>query len=109
MNSLEDQLRKLFPDHETENPPKEKKNTKFWIQDSPLLCKYEKRRGKPVTLIEGYNGAEKDFRILTQELKKMFGVGGSYKDEIILIQGDFRKEIMEFLEDNGFQVKRVGG
>ena len=56
---LQDQLRKLFPDHEPEdNTRPEKEENNVWLQDEPLLCKYEKRKGKPVTIIDGYNGAD---------------------------------------------------
>ncbi|MDC7993511.1 translation initiation factor [Altibacter sp. HG106] len=107
---LEDQLKKLFPDHEPE-PSEEQEETPstVWLQDDPLLCKYEKRKGKPITIIDGYNGAKSDFKQLAKELKTMLGVGGSFKNETIIIQGDYRKEIMEFLKDKGFRVKRVGG
>lgn len=110
---LKDQLQNLFPDHEPE-PDKEKdKNSEpaidIWLQDDPLICKYEKRQGKPNTIIENYNGAKKDFKKLTQYLKKACGVGGSHKNEIIIIQGDYRDEIMDMLRELGFDVKRVGG
>ncbi|HBY66998.1 MAG TPA: translation initiation factor SUI1-related protein [Flavobacteriaceae bacterium] len=105
---LQDQLKNLFPDHEVPEEPKEEKSN-VWLQDDPLHCKYEKRRGKPITIIDNYNGAQSDFKQLAKELKKMLGVGGSFKNEQIIIQGDYRKEIMEFLEDKGFNVKRVGG
>lgn len=108
MNSLKDQLKNLFPEHEI-SEEKKSKESNVWLQDEPLICKYEKRRGKPITLIENYNGAQKDFKILTREIKHLLSVGGSFKDEKIIIQGDFRNEIMVFLKEKGFRVKRVGG
>lgn len=105
---LSDQLKNLFPDHqEPEEPQNEESNV--WLQDDPLLCKFEKRKGKVNTVIAGYNGATSDFKILAKEIKTMLGVGGSFKKDEIIIQGDYRDRIMEFLKDKGFKVKRVGG
>lgn len=107
---LQDQLKNLFPEHTPEKTNEQpQKTSNIWLQEEPLLCKYEKRKGKPITIIEGYNGAKEDFKILTKELKITLGVGGSNKNEKIIIQGDYRKQIMEFLENKGFSVKRVGG
>ena len=83
---LREQLQKLFPDHKEEQLPEEAPSN-IWLQDEPLLCKYEKRKGKPVTLIEGYTGADADFKVLAKELKTHLGVGGSVKEEKIIIQG----------------------
>lgn len=105
---LRDQLKNLFPDHvETEVDKKESSNV--WLQNEPIICKYEKRKGKPITILEGYNGAQKDFKLLAKEIKTMLSVGGSFKDEKIIIQGDYRDKIMQLLKNKGFNVKRVGG
>lgn len=107
---LQDQLKNLFPDHEPKDTPKKVEDkTAIWLQNDPLICKYEKRKGKPITIIEGYTGAQSDFKQLAKELKTMLGVGGSFKNEQIIIQGDYRKQIMEFLQGKGFKTKRVGG
>ncbi len=108
MSSLKDQLSNLFPDHEPEETAQPEESN-VWLQDDPLICKYEKRRGKPITIIENYNGAQEDFKTLSREIKQLLGVGGSFKNEQIIIQGDFRNEIMAFLQEKGFNVKRVGG
>ena len=105
---LRSQLKMLFPDHQEEEVPEEVRPN-VWMQDEPLLCKYEKRNGKPITVIEGYNGADSDFKILAKELKIQLGVGGAVKNDTILIQGDYRDKIMVLLKEKGFKVKRVGG
>ncbi len=107
---LSDQLKSLFPDH-----IKEKINTsldnehELWMQDDPIICKYEKRKGKPITILEGYTGATEDFKKLAKEIKTTLSVGGSFKNDQIIIQGDYRNKIMEILQQKGFKVKRVGG
>lgn len=107
---LQDQLKNLFPDHQA--APDEEivvEAKELWIQDEPMICKFEKRKGKPTTIIEGYTGDQEDFKILAKEIKTKLSVGGSFKDESIIIQGDYRDKIMEILKLKGFKVKRVGG
>ena len=106
---LEDQLKKLFPEHEVSEEIVENKEKKLWLQDEPMICKYEKRKGKPITILEGYTGANEDFKALAKEIKTKLSVGGSFKDDKIIIQGDYRDKIMQMLKDKGFNVKRVGG
>ncbi|PIB31872.1 translation initiation factor [Olleya marilimosa] len=106
---LKDQLKNLFPDHKSETVEQQDKTSDIWLQDDPILCKYEKRKGKPITIIEGYTGATEDFKLLAKELKQTLSVGGSFKDDKIIIQGDYRDKIMAILKDKGFNVKRVGG
>lgn len=106
---LKDQLKNLFPDHKSETAEQPEETSDIWLQDDPILCKYEKRKGKPITIIEGYTGATEDFKLLAKQLKQTLSVGGSFKDDKIIIQGDYRDKIMAILKDKGFNVKRVGG
>ena len=112
---LQDQLKNLFPDHvskegdQSSAENKKKGANDIWLQDDPILCKYEKRKGKPITILEGYTGATDDFKKLAKELKTKLSVGGSFKDDKIIIQGDYRDKIMAILKEKGFNVKRVGG
>ena len=107
---LQDQLKNLFPDHVSEESTNvSETESDIWLQDDPIICKYEKRKGKPITILEGYTGATEDFKKLAKELKTKLSVGGSFKDDKIIIQGDYRSKIMEILKEKGFNVKRVGG
>lgn len=108
---LQDQLKKLFPDYTPSDVPAEAnaEQHELLIQKEPMICKFEKRNGKPTTIIEGYTGSEADFKLLAKELKTKLSVGGSFKESTIIIQGDYRDTIMKMLQDKGFKTKRVGG
>ena len=106
---FQDQLKNLLPKHQLTDNDAQIEDSSIWLQEEPMICKYEKRKGKPTTIIEGYTGADSDFKRLAKEIKKMLSVGGSFKNEQIIIQGDYRDKIMDFLKNKGFKVKRVGG
>jgi len=107
---LHDQLKNLFPDHQEPEPEEvQEEDHVLFIQKEPMICKFEKRKGKATTIIEGYEGTDEDFKILAKEIKTKLSVGGTFKDDFIIIQGDYRDKIMQILKEKGFKVKRVGG
>ena len=60
------------------------------------------RAGKAVTLIEGFKGKEADAEKLGKTLKNYCGTGGSVKDFDIIIQGDQRDKVLQWLLKNGY-------
>ena len=68
----------------------------------------KKRGGKAVTLVEGFIGTEDDFQTLGKSLKNFCGTGGSAKDGEIIIQGDQREKVLQWLVKNGYKnTKRI--
>ncbi|NPA44105.1 MAG: translation initiation factor [Chlorobi bacterium] len=62
----------------------------------------KKRKGKTVTLITGFVGREDDLKDLAKILKTKCGVGGTTKDNEIIIQGKFKDRIIEVLKSLGY-------
>jgi translation initiation factor 1 len=67
------------------------------------------RGGKIVTSISGFGERNDEVKQLASQLKNLCGTGGSVKDSVILIQGDYREAVREELENRGFTVKLAGG
>ena len=78
-------------------------------QKLKVLLDRKSRKGKVVTIVEGFIGKDADYQNLAKLLKQKCGVGGSAKDGEILIQGDFKQKVFDILSAEGYGVKQVGG
>ena len=99
------QFENLAPDPE----PHEPEVAVFEKQHLEAHFSNKGRAGKTVTLIKGFEGEVQDLKALAKTLKNAIGVGGTVKDGEIIIQGNYREQLIKLLSDMGHHVKRVGG
>ncbi|MDF2380036.1 translation initiation factor [Nostoc ellipsosporum NOK] len=63
------------------------------------------RGGKTVTLVTGFIGTEEDLEELGRKLRNACGTGGSAKDGEIIVQGDQRQKVLQWLVKAGYKAR----
>ena len=79
-------------------------------QQQKLRIKLEtkNRGGKAATVITGFTGTDDDLQTLGKALKNFCGTGGSAKDNEIIIQGDQRDKVLQWLQKADYKnAKRI--
>lgn len=67
------------------------------------------RGGKKATLIKGLDLDDDQLKSLGKKIKSHCGVGGAAKNGEIIIQGDQRKKVLDYLLGNGYQKTKLAG
>ena len=95
------------PDFKFENTPDQEFDTLLpELQKLSVKLDIKQRAGKAVSLIEGFIGKSDDLESLGKALKAFCGTGGSIKEGTIIIQGDQRDKVVQWLLKNGYSKTR---
>ena len=80
---------------ETETLPKHSQKLRVAIER-------KNRGGKTVTVVKGFVGRDESLKELGRLLKTKCGTGGAVKDGEILIQGEWKEQIITLLRAEGY-------
>ncbi len=90
--------------------PKEKTNKRYAEFIVRVHLEKKHRGGKTANVIKGLKMSQSELKEVTKALQKICGVGGSCKNGEIIIQGNQREKIVEYLKKIGCKdVKMAGG
>jgi translation initiation factor 1 len=92
-------------DTQKEDKNKPKKEAIMPKNQHQLIFHYEKRKGKPVTLVGRFYCDEKEKKEVLKLLKKKLACGGAIKEEFIELQGDVKAKVKEILQQQNWKFK----
>ena len=78
-------------------------------QKLKVLLETKHRAGKAVTVVYGFVGKPDELELLGKQLKGYCGTGGSVKDGEVIVQGDQRDKVMQWLLKSGYKNSRRMG
>lgn len=94
--------------HDTKKEEKKNKKTSNEIlpkNQHQLVFTFEKRKGKPVTLVGRFYLDEKEKKEVLKLLKKKLACGGAIKEEWIELQGEVKQKVIDVLTKDGWKFK----
>jgi translation initiation factor 1 len=71
-----------------------------------VISKDVRRFRKIATMVKGLQD-RKDIESITKEMKTKIGTGGTYKDGQIILQGDHRQYVKNFLLKKGYDERSI--
>jgi len=74
---------------------------RIWLENKP--------GGKKATIVRGFNGPKIELKKLGKKIKSLCHVGGTAKKGEIMIQGNVREQVYDYLIKNGYNAKLSGG
>lgn len=90
---------------EDKKNPKKSSNEIIHKNQHQLVFTFEKRNGKPVTLVGRFYIEENEKKEVLKLLKKKLACGGAINNEWLEIQGDFKDKIKEILTKENWKFK----
>lgn len=90
---------------EDKKNPKKSKSEIIAKKQHQLVFTYEKRKGKPVTLVGRFYISENEKKEVLKLLKKKLACGGAISDEWIELQGDVKEKIKTILGNDGWKFR----
>jgi translation initiation factor 1 len=94
------------PEFMNDTPERKKETLPPSEQELHLKLDRKNRGGKLVTIIEGFKGDSEDMEMLGRKLKSLCAAGGSAEGGVVIIQGDHRHKIFQWLVKNGYNKTR---
>ena len=90
---------------EDKKNPKKSSNEIIPKNQHQLVFTFEKRNGKPVTLVGRFYIEEAEKKEVLKLLKKKLACGGAINNEWLEIQGDFKDKIKEILTKENWEFR----